>query len=35
MQIGAQFYTLRDQCKTLEAFAESLKRVADIGYRTV
>lgn len=35
MQIGAQFYTLRDQCKTLEAFTESLQRVADIGYRTV
>ncbi len=35
MQIGAQFYTLREQCKTLEDFAESLKRVADIGYRTV
>lgn len=35
MEIGAQFYTLREQCKTLEDFAESLKRVADIGYRTV
>ena len=35
MQIGAQFYTLREHCKTLEDFAESLKRVADIGYRTV
>lgn len=35
MQIGAQFYTLREQCKTLEDFAESLKRVADIGYRLV
>ena len=35
MEIGAQFYTLRDYCKTLEDFSESLKKVADIGYRTV
>lgn len=35
MQIGAQFYTLRDYCKTLDDFALSLKKVADIGYRTV
>ena len=35
MQIGAQFYTLRDFCKTLDGFAESLKKVADIGYPTV
>lgn len=35
MRIGAQFYTLRDFCKTPEAFAESLKKVADIGYKTV
>lgn len=35
MQIGAQFYTIRDYCKTLEDFSESLKRVADIGYKTV
>jgi len=35
MEIGAQFYTVREQCKTLEDFAETLKRVADIGYRTV
>lgn len=35
MQIGAQFYTIRDHCKTPDDFAESLKRVADIGYRTV
>lgn len=35
MQIGAQFFTLRDHCKTLEDFSESLKKVADIGYRTV
>lgn len=35
MKIGAQFYTLHEQCKTLEDFALSLKKVADIGYTTV
>ena len=35
MQIGAQFYTVREQCKTLDDFALSLKKVADIGYKTV
>lgn len=35
MRIGAQFFTLREFCKTTEDFAESLKKVADIGYRTV
>ena len=35
MQLGAQFFTLRDSCKTPEELAESLKKVADIGYRTV
>ncbi len=35
MILGAQFYTLRDHCKTLEDLSESLNRVADIGYRTV
>lgn len=35
MEIGAQFYTLRDFCKTTEEFAETLKRVRDIGYKTV
>ena len=35
MKIGAQFYTLRDFCKTPEALAESLQKVADIGYQTV
>jgi len=35
MKIGAQFYTLRDFCKTTEDFAETLKKVADIGYRYV
>ncbi len=35
MEIGAQFYTVREQCQNLEDFALSLKKVADIGYRTV
>ena len=35
MQIGAQFDTLREQCKTPEEFANSLARVADIGYQLV
>ncbi len=35
MEIGAQFFTLRDSCKNLDDFAESLRKVADIGYRTV
>ena len=35
MKIGAQFYTLREQCTTPEGFAEMLKRVADIGYTAV
>ncbi len=35
MKIGAQLYTLRDFCKTTDDFAETLKKVADIGYTTV
>jgi len=35
MIIGAQFFTIRDYCKDLESFSESLKKVADIGYKTV
>ena len=35
MEIGAQFYTLRDFCKDLDSFAETLKKVADIGYKIV
>ena len=35
MEIGAQFFTLRDFCKDLDSFAESLKKVADIGYKNV
>ena len=35
MLVGAQFYTVRECCKTLDDFAETLKKVADIGYKTV
>ncbi len=35
MKIGAQFFTVRDFCKTLDDFAETLKKVADIGYENV
>lgn len=35
MQIGAQIYTVKKFCDTLEGFSESLKKVADIGYKTV
>ena len=35
MKIGAQFYTLRDFCKTPEDLSATLKKVADIGYTTV
>ena len=35
MRIGAQLFTLRDACKTLEGLDETLKRVADMGMTTV
>lgn len=35
MEIGAQFFTLRDHCKDLDSFSTTLKRVADIGYKYV
>ena len=35
MLIGAQLYTLREHCKTLEGLSLSLKKVADMGYRYV
>jgi sugar phosphate isomerase/epimerase len=34
-QIGIQYYTLRDFCKTREAFIETCEKVASIGYRAV
>ncbi|MEE0927742.1 MAG: sugar phosphate isomerase/epimerase [Acutalibacteraceae bacterium] len=35
MEIGFQFYTIRDFCKDLEGFDEALKRTADIGYKNI
>lgn len=35
MEIGAQLYTVREYTKTLEDFSETLKKIADIGYKTV
>lgn len=35
MEIGAQLFTLRDFCKNLDDFSETLKKVADIGYKNV
>lgn len=35
MEIGAQLYTVREACSTLEGFALALRKVADMGYRTV
>ena len=33
--VGAQMYTVREFTKTLEGIAESLKKVADIGYTAI
>lgn len=35
MEIGAQLYTVREFCQSRGDFAETLKRIADIGYRNV
>ncbi len=35
MKIGAQLYTVRSACQDLDSFAETLKRVADMGYTSV
>ncbi len=34
-KIGAQYYTIRDYCKTLEDFDASCKRISQIGYKNV
>lgn len=34
-RIGAQFFTIKDFCKTLEDFDASCKKVKDIGYKVV
>ena len=35
MKIGAQLYTVHNHTQTLEDFSATLKKVADIGYKTV
>ena len=35
LKLGAQLYTLREYTKTEEAFAETIKKVAGIGYKYV
>ena len=35
MEIGAQLFTIRDYCRNLADFEESLKKIADIGYKNV
>jgi len=35
MILGAQFFTLREHCKDLHGIEESMKKVADIGYRSI
>ncbi len=35
MEIGAQMFTVREFCKDLNGFEETLKKIADIGYKTV
>lgn len=35
MKIGAQMYTVREFTKDLDSFAQTLRRIADIGYTTV
>lgn len=35
MRAGAQLYTVRQYAQNIEGFSETLKKVADIGYKTV
>lgn len=35
MRIGAQLWTVREYCSNLDDFAETLKKIADIGYSAV
>ena len=35
MQIGAQLYTVREYCTNLADFADTLQKIAQIGYKTV
>ncbi len=35
IKIGAQFFTIRDFCQTIEEFRTSCKRVSEMGYRYI
>ena len=35
MKIGAQMYTVRESCKDLNGFADTLARLADLGFKLV
>ena len=35
IKIGAQYYTIKDFCQTIEDFDESCKKVAEIGYKYI
>ncbi len=35
MEIGAQMFTVREFCRDLDGLSETLKKIADIGYRCV
>ena len=35
MKVGVQLYTVHDFCGTLDGFADTLARIADMGYSTV
>ena len=35
LRIGAQLYTVRDFCQTLDDFADTLAKVADMGYKVI
>lgn len=35
MRIGAQMFTVRELCRTLDSLDETMKKVADIGYTTI
>ena len=35
MKIGAQMYTVREYCKTLDSFADTLAKLADMGFKVV
>ncbi len=35
MKIGAQMYTVREYCQTLDGFADTLAKLADMGFKVV